>query len=64
VYFNKKASEMPPQVIVRLVVVDPETIGEYDLLPIPADMEENVIMKVLDILKADGQPDVKTDKLP
>jgi hypothetical protein len=55
---------MPPQVIVRLVVVDPETIGEYDLLPIPADMEENVIMKVLDILKADGQPDVKTDKLP
>lgn len=64
VYFNKRAPEMPPQVIVRLVVVDPATIGEYDLLPIPADMEEGVVLKVLDILKADGQPDVKTDKLP
>ena len=64
VYFNKTAGQMPPKVTVRLVVVDPETLGEYDLLPIPADMEEAVIVKVLEILKADGQPDVKTDKLP
>lgn len=64
VYFNKTAGQMPDKVLVRLVVVDPETLGEYDLLPIPADMEETVIVKVLEILKADGQPDVKTDKLP
>lgn len=64
VYFNKTAGQMPEKVLVRLVVVDPETLNEYDLLPIPADMEETVIVKVLEILKADGQPDVKTDKLP
>lgn len=64
VYFNKKAGDMPPKVLVRLVVVDPATIGEYDLLPIPADMEEAVIIRVMDFLRADGQPDVKTDKLP
>ena len=64
VYFNRSAGQMPPKVLVRLVVVDPSTIGEYDLLPIPADMEEAVVVKVLEILKADGQPDVKTDKLP
>lgn len=64
VYFNKSAAQMPAKVLVRLVVVDPSTIGEYDLLPIPADMEESVVIKVLEILRADGQPDVKTDKLP
>jgi hypothetical protein len=64
VYFNKTAGQMPEKVLVRLVVVDPETLGEYDLLPIPADMEEAVVVRVLEILKADGQPDVKTDKLP
>jgi hypothetical protein len=64
VYFNKKASELPEKVLVRLVVVDPDTISEYEQLPIPADMEEAVIIRVMDILKADGQPDLKTDKLP
>ena len=64
VYFNKKASELPEKVLVRLVVVDPEAISEYEQLPIPADMEEAVIIRVMDILKADGQPDLKTDKLP
>lgn len=64
VYFNKKASDLPSKVLVRLVVVDPSTIGEYDLLPIPADMEEAVIIRVMDILKADGQADLKTDKIP
>ena len=64
IYFNKTAGQMPPKVLVRLVVVDPNTLGEYDLLPIPADMEEPVVVRVLEILKGDGQPDVKTDKLP
>lgn len=64
VFFNKKAPDMPEKVLVRLVVVDPETIDEYDQLPIPADMEEAVIIRVMDMIKSDGQPDVKTDKLP
>lgn len=64
VYFNKKASDLPEKVLVRLVVVDPAKVGETDMLPIPADMEETIIVRVLDILKADGQPDLKTDKLP
>lgn len=64
VYFNKTAPEMPDSVTVRLVVVDPAQVGENDLLPIPADYEEGVIKKVIDVISADGPADLKTDKMP
>ena len=64
VYFNKNASQMPDAVTVRLVVVDPAQISENDLLPIPADYEEGVIKKVIDVISADGPADLKTDKMP
>jgi hypothetical protein len=64
VVFNKPASVMPSTVRVRLVVVDPEQIGENDLLPIPADYESSVIEAVLNILSADGPADLRTDKQP
>jgi hypothetical protein len=64
VVFNKPASAMPSTVRVRLVVVDPEQVGENDLLPIPADYESAVVEAVLNILNTDGPADLRTDKQP
>jgi hypothetical protein len=63
VYFNRSAADLPANVTVRLFVVDPAKLGEYDLLPIPADLEESVILRVLDLIKADGPIDITADKL-
>lgn len=37
---------------IQLLVVDPSVIGEYDVLPLPPDMEMDVIKEVLTILGA------------
>lgn len=64
VMFNKLASQMPPKVTIQLVVVDPEKLGEYDLLPIPADMEQQVVLEVLQQLRSEGKPDLAANKNP
>lgn len=49
--FNKTAEDLPGSLKVQLVVVDPDEVSETDLLPIPADMEEQVIMEVLAMIQ-------------
>jgi len=39
-------------VILKLLVVSPEVLGEYDILPLPADQEEVIIKEVLTLLGA------------
>lgn len=48
--FNKTIAEMPEKVNIQLLVVDPEQVGEFDMLPIPADMEDIVIRDVLQLM--------------
>lgn len=64
VIFNKLVSQMPEKVSIQLVVVDPEKIGEYDLLPIPADMEQQVVLEVLEQLRSQVKPDLAANKNP
>ena len=61
IYFNKRATELPSQLEVQLVVVDPDTVGETDLLPIPADMEQQVVLEVLEQLRAETKTDLATN---
>jgi hypothetical protein len=46
---------------IQLLVVDPEQLGEYDLLPIPADMEFEVITSVLQIIQPQRASDESND---
>jgi hypothetical protein len=39
---------------VKLLIVDPSLLGEFDPYPIPADMEFRVAMRVVEILSARG----------
>lgn len=64
VIFNKLVIQMPKRVSVQLVVVDPEKVGEYDLLPIPADMEQHVVLEVLEQLRSQVKPDLAANKNP
>lgn len=64
IIFNKLVNQMPERVSVQLVVVDPEKIGEYDLLPIPADMQQQVVLEVLEQLRSQVKPDLAANKNP
>lgn len=46
---------------IQLLVVDPSVIGEYDVLPMPADMEMDIIKEVLSILGARMQVEDTTN---
>lgn len=48
--FNQLTTSLPSQITVQMAVVDPDILGELDLLPIPADMEGQVIAKVLQLM--------------
>lgn len=50
ILFNQNVSEMPETLSIQLVVVDPDTIGEYDPLPVPPEMEFQIISEVLQLL--------------
>lgn len=58
---NKSVTDIPSDMKIQLLVVDPEQLGEYDLLPIPADMEFEVIASVLTILQPQRQSDETND---
>lgn len=62
VVFNRPSTQLPSTVSVQLVVVDSDTIDETGLLPIPADMEELVIVEVLNIIQPQREPDVATNQ--
>lgn len=62
VVFNKPSTSLPSTVNIQLVVVDSDTASEFDLLPIPADMEELVIVEVLNLIQPSREPDVATDQ--
>ena len=49
--FNQTVGNMPASLEIQLLVVDPTKIGESELLPIPADMEDTVVTEVLSILR-------------
>lgn len=61
---NKSVSELPESLQLQLLVVDPEKIGPYDLLPIPADMEEPLIIEALKILQPQRPADSLQDDNP
>lgn len=48
-------------VMVKLLVIDPSTMGDYDILPISADMEQDVITQVIQILTAYQPKDSSVD---
>lgn len=60
--FNQSVTTMPDQVNIQLVVADMDELGDYDLLPIPADYEEEVILEVLKILQPIQKEDVYVDQ--
>lgn len=60
--FNQSVTTMPDQVNIQLVVTDVDQLGDYDLLPIPADYEEEVILEVLKILQPTQKEDVYVDQ--
>lgn len=60
--FNRTVGEMPAEVEVQLLVVDPATLESSDILPIPADMEQKVIEEVLKLLSARYPQDNVNDK--
>lgn len=37
--------------VIKLIVTDFSTLGDYDLLPLPADYAEQIVMQVLNILR-------------
>jgi hypothetical protein len=48
-------------VMVKLLVIDPSTMGDYDILPISADMEGDVIAQVIQVLSAYQPKDSSVD---
>lgn len=58
---NKSVTDVPVDMQIQLLVVDPEQLGEYDLLPIPADMEFEVITSVLQIIQPQRASDESND---
>lgn len=49
------------EVMIRLVVMDVSQLTDYDPLPIPADMEVDVIAGVLKLLGIQAEPENKVD---
>jgi len=39
-----------PKIVIKLVILDISTLGDFDLLPMPADYSDQVIKNVLSIL--------------
>lgn len=64
VRFNKSAADLPGRVGVQLLVVDPAQVDDMEPLPIPADMETQVITEVLKLVGVLPQPDLTTDSNP
>jgi len=62
--FNKTLAEMPEKVTVELLVVDPATLSDTDMLPVPPEMEHDVIRTVLETLGAKIQEDLVPDGNP
>lgn len=62
VVFNKTITAMPDQVAIQLVVTDVDQLGDYDLLPIPADYEATVIQEVLQLLQPVQAEDMVADQ--
>lgn len=58
---NKPVTDVPLDMKIQLLVVDPEQLGEYDLLPIPADMEIEVITSVLQMIQPQRVSDEAND---
>lgn len=48
-------------VCMKLLVTDPTALGDYDILPIPADMEQDVITQVIQILSTYQPKDDSVD---
>jgi hypothetical protein len=48
-------------VTIKLLVIDPSVMGDYDILPIPADMEPEVIAQTLQMLSAYQPKDNSVD---
>lgn len=48
IVFNKTVGEMPTSVEVQLLIVDPSTLSETDTLPIPPEMENQVVRLLVD----------------
>jgi hypothetical protein len=48
-------------VCMRLLVTDPTAMGDYDIFPIPADMEQDVITQVIQILSTYQPKDDSVD---
>lgn len=61
---NKGIDQLPENLQLQLLVVDPEQIGPFDLLPIPADMEDQVIVEALQILQPQRPADALQDDNP
>lgn len=49
---GNKFSSKYKEIMIKLLIVDPNVLGEYDYLAIPAEMEEAVIKECLTILGA------------
>jgi hypothetical protein len=64
VRFNKPTTKLPGRVGVQLLVVDPSQVDDMEPLPIPADMETQVITEVLKLIGVLPQPDLATDSNP
>ena len=62
--FNQLSSALPDQLTVQLAIVDVEVLGELDLLPVPADMEEQVIVSTLQLLGANISTDNVNNENP
>ena len=50
IIFHKDISNDVPDVVIKLVVTDIKELGDFDLLPIPADYADDVVKEVLRIL--------------
>lgn len=59
--FNQSTAELPSTVDIQLVVVDPDQIGEYELLPVPPEMEPEIIRECLELLGAVPAEDNSAD---
>jgi hypothetical protein len=58
---NLKAISQDVVLAMRLVILDIAEYGDWDLLPIPPEMEMDVIMAVVEMYKPQGIPDKTVD---
>lgn len=59
---NQKVGGVAGTVNVQLLIVDPSNMTEYDNLPAPADMQESIVIRVMEILRGrNPQRDVVND---